>query len=58
MTDKKKAARAGTLAASNTTLKEHFTSPQRQNKDPLIGWFSLASPALKSEQKRQKRGRK
>ncbi len=49
MTDKKKAARAGTLAASNTTLKEHSTSPQRQNKDPLKGWYSLAKTVTKPQ---------
>ena len=38
-------------------IQNHSTLLRQSGKDPLIGWHALATPLLKRQQKRQKRGR-
>jgi len=56
MTNKKKAARAGTRTASNTA----FDSCDHTGIDLLAGWFNLAKPSRNRLQERrwQRGGRK
>lgn len=53
---KKKAARAGTRTASNTT----FDARNHTAIDPLIGWFNLAKTSRITRQQKRgwQRGRK
>ncbi len=48
MTNKKKAAPAGTGTASKTTFDKHHHIAA----DPFLGWFDLAKPSRIRQQKR------